>query len=208
MRFLWMILLVVAAACLSADEQAPTGVVIQQEAHLLVESLKRRFPDVKFTFVLSNETELAAAVAQNLSRLQQIQRMETDLQDIRMTHRKAEEEGRRIQQEQALLQEELQVTMGKVRKLYLLLDDLQTQKKELSDEVEHLRKTRGQEQREKEVLVAEVAHYRGVVARIQQALEEVPEFIRPQRLFRSPQEQGTDAPTAISDSSRADLLQK
>jgi chromosome segregation ATPase len=205
MRRIWIMIGVFVATSVSAEETTPAAVVIQQEAHLLVESLKRRFPETKFTFVLSNESELANVVAQNLSRLQQIQQMESDLQELRSRSEQAEEENKRVQKE-------LQETMDRVRKLYLLLDDLQTQRKTLSEDLEQIRKLHEREQRAKDVLVAEVAHYRGVVSRAQQALQEIPEFVPPQRLSNSLQETGTTTDVAvrsvISDSSTAGLSQK
>lgn len=165
-----------------AERESWYEMQIQQEAHKLVERLKREFPGVGFTFVLTNQPEVAQLVSENMHILQ-------SRDEVKILSQKQDEvlenklqKVRRLEQDMLRLNEEKQEVLGSVRKMYQELADLQGQHDQLVSEMVRARKDSQQLYEERDRVSLEIVHFRKVMMRLQEALDDVPDFMVPQRV--------------------------
>src|SRR5690606_27450328 len=120
---LWILMPVVMLA--EKNGPARQDILIQREAHLLVERLTREYPQAKFTFVLTNEPETGDLVARNLENLYQHQKL---LEKIRAEEERMQEissSGEILEKRRQELKEEQGRILDGIRKLYLEMAELQ-----------------------------------------------------------------------------------
>lgn len=170
---------------MQAVEQNPMTrqeALIQQEAHKLVERLTRQFPGTEFTFVLTNQPEVAALVSENLHSLslqeevsRKIQREKKKLDDL-----VGERENLQVQGEQ--LEEQRRTVLASVRKMYLELAGLEEQHDQLVAGLTKVRKESQELYEERNRVSLELTHLRSVSERLKAVLMEVPDFMTPQRV--------------------------
>lgn len=169
---------------LMSREQA----LIQHEAHKLVERLTRQFPETEFTFVLTNQPEVAALVSENLHSLSLYEDMSKKIQQERGKLEELVEKRADLQAQEEQLEKQRQTVLESVRKMYLELASLEEQHDQLVEGMTRARKESQELYEERNRISMELTHLRRVSERLNEVLIEVPDFMIPLRV-RSPGDQ-------------------